>query len=104
MRHFYQSIFAAVLSLGLSGLPSLAAAQGWNQLAPEEKKALRNYREDWASYPEQRRQQLLQGARRYQQLSPQERKRLQRARERYRQMDPDERQRLRQRYLHSRER
>ena len=87
--------------------PALMVARGeipWSALSPEEREALRDYREYWDHYRPEQQLRIREGARRYLELPPARRRAVEQEHHRYRQLSPEEKRRLREEYRRRRER
>lgn len=89
---FATTLMALVLLFGAGG----AQAQTWAELSPEQQQTLEKFHEHWDSLPALRKEQLLHGAARYNELTPEQKQALQERRRRLQDMTPEERERLRQ--------
>ena len=80
-----------------------SAGMAWDQLTPDQQRALEPYRGRWNQLPPERQQAFVRGAERWQHMTPQQQEQ---ARQRFRQwqeLPPDERQKARKRYEQFRE-
>lgn len=90
----------AGLLLAVSLLPLTAHADGpeWQQLTPEQRDVLGDFRDRWQTLPAERREHLIHRAERWRNLPPERREAVRERWEVVRQMPPEERQALRQRW------
>jgi TRAP-type C4-dicarboxylate transport system substrate-binding protein len=72
------------------------AAPTWDQLSPAQRQVLSGMQQEWNTLPEERRDNLVQGADKWLSLSPEEKAKAESRLQRFNSLDPDRKARMRQ--------
>src|SRR5574340_1111643 len=91
-------VIIAFLSLGLTGMPAVAAATSWHSLASAQQEALAPLSQQWDSLPEQQQHRLLKTAKRYPHLTPEQKRRFHDRLEAWSKLTPEQRNAAREKY------
>jgi hypothetical protein len=91
-------LISVSLLLSLIGAPSVAAAQAWRALTPEQREALAPLDQQWDTLPEIQRKRLLETAKSYSHLTREQKERYHKRLVKWSKLTPEQREAARKKY------